>query len=59
MITVVYVLLMHTAQSNWIATLEFTSEKKCIAAAAAIKSSIDDATFSGLYKKPICVRIEK
>ena len=59
MISIVYVLLMHTAQSNWIATLEFTSEKKCIAAAAVIKSRIDDGQFIGLSQKPICVRIEK
>ena len=59
MITVVYVLLMNTAQSNLIATLEFTSEKKCIAAAAVIKSRIDDAQFIGRSQKPICVRIEK
>ena len=59
MITIVYVLLAYTHGSNWVPTLEFSSEKKCIAATLAIKSAMDEKLFMGGVQKPFCVRIEK
>jgi len=55
-------LLMISHSGNWIPSIEFKDEKKCLTAAQEIKNTIDGNKLSfvnsGLVK-PKCVRIEK
>lgn len=57
--TIVWVLLVYTHGSNWVPALEFTTEQKCIVAAAAIKAKADSVVTFGNMRMPMCVRIEK
>jgi hypothetical protein len=45
--------------ANWIPTIEFQTQEKCEAAAAAIVKQADAHTNWGNIKTPWCAKIEK
>jgi hypothetical protein len=59
MSTIVWVMMVFSQGSQWIPTLEFTTEQKCVAAANTIKAQVDPTYTLGSMRQPFCVRIEK
>lgn len=59
--TIVWVMLVYSHAGNWIPTIEFKDEKKCMIAAHELKAAVDGAKGWGSsgMTLPKCVRIEK
>lgn len=57
--TIVWVLMAYTYGSNYVPTLEFTTEAKCIKASKDVNAAIDSRRVLLKSAEPFCISIEK
>lgn len=57
----IWVMIVATASGSWIPTLEFKTEKACIAAKDVIVEKLSEkrTPLSPKMKEPMCIKIEK